>query len=137
MSFENIKYEINKEKPQHVVDEKGNKYLQLAWTRWNDRGEYKLELRSFYSTNDGYHPGKGVSFLTEDGPNELVKCMVEDGYGDDDELFDVIVNNRSNLYAKFANHFMNKDENEIKDIIDNNYEDESDDEFYDAEDLLG
>lgn len=89
MSFS---YKI-KEDFDHIFDEKANTFLALRKVQWGGKGDYKLDIRKWYVNSDGEEVvGKGVSFLTEEGPDELTKILVEQGYGDTKELMEVLSN---------------------------------------------
>lgn len=72
-----------------IFDEKGNTFLALRKVKWGNNAP-KLELRKWYSNDTGETPGKGFTFLTEEGPNELVKVMVEAGYGIKEEILPLL-----------------------------------------------
>jgi hypothetical protein len=72
-----------------IVDEKGSNYLALRKVKWFDN-DYKLELRRWTSTKEGERPGKGVTFLTEEGPHELAEALVKEGYGNTATLLDAL-----------------------------------------------
>lgn len=75
----------------HVFDEKGNSFLAFRKIDWGNKGNPKYDLRKYYNNADGEEiMGKGFSFLTEEGPNELVKVLTENGFGHTDEILDAI-----------------------------------------------
>lgn len=78
-----------------VFDEKGNCFLAFRKITWGEKTDnVKLDMRKWYNNKDGGESvGKGFSFLTDEGPNELAKILVEEGYGDTDELIELL-NNR-------------------------------------------
>lgn len=83
MAFE---YEIE-EGFDHVFDEKGNTFLALRKVQWGGKGDFKLDLRKWYINSNGEETvGKGVSFLTEEGPHELAKVLVDNGFGHTGEI---------------------------------------------------
>lgn len=68
-----------------------NTFLALRKLKWNDEGEYKLDIRKWYTNSDGEEvAGKGVSFMTEDGPNNLINALMRHGYGDTRGIIDSI-----------------------------------------------
>lgn len=75
-------------KDEIVIEEKGNKYIKLAMIAWKSEedateDDYRLDIRKYMTNPDATERmNKGVSFMTKDGPNELVNVMVERGYGD-------------------------------------------------------
>jgi hypothetical protein len=113
----------------YTIDEKGNTFIALRKIDWGNKGDYKLDLRKYYASETGETMSKGVSFLTDDGPNELTKVLIETGYGDDEELANAIIERRPELLGKICSE-MNKRGITANDI---EYEDE---EFYDPEELI-
>ena len=72
-----------------IVDEKGNTYIALRKVRWgkDENKPHKLEIRKWRTNSDGSERAdKGTSFLTEQGPHELTRVLVEQGYGDTNEI---------------------------------------------------
>ena len=84
-----ITLDIKKDGINELIDEKGNSTIMLREVSWSGRENYKLELRRWIVEEAGDKPLKGVSFLTEDGPNNLVHTMTKLGFG----KTDVILNN--------------------------------------------
>lgn len=75
-------YEFNLTGIDEIIDEKGNAFIALREVAWGN-GTSKLELRKWYTDANGNEtPNKGVTFMTEDGPNQLVETMTSLGYGD-------------------------------------------------------
>lgn len=72
-----------------VVDCKGNSVIMLRKVTWNE-GKEKLELRRWVVDINEEKPLKGVAFLTDDGPNNLVNVMIEKGYGKTVEVLKVL-----------------------------------------------
>ena len=121
----------------YTIDEKGNAFIALRKIDWRNNGDYRLDLRKYYASEEGERMNKGVSFLTEDGPNELTKVLIETGYGDDMEIANAIIENRPYVLGKIKqaldnNHsLVNRLEKEVMPYIVN------DEEFYDPEELVG
>lgn len=76
-----------------TIDEKGNSIVALRKVQWGigpddqeDPEKVKLELRKWYINPEGETPGKGVTFLTEEGPHELAKTLVGSGYGHTEDI---------------------------------------------------
>lgn len=120
MAFE---YEIHDDF-DHVFDEKGNTFLALRKITWGGKGEPKLDLRKWYINSNGEETvGKGVSFITEEGPHELTKILVEQGFGHTNEVLQGI--------------YHREDFEECLENLRNGVEIEVDmDEYYDPQDLL-
>lgn len=73
----------------HVFDERNNVFIALRKIVWGngDKDNPKLDMRRWGIDADGNEsPHKGFSFLTDDGPNELSRVLVEVGYGHTGEL---------------------------------------------------
>lgn len=70
-----------------IFDEKGNVFLAMRKIQWCKQGvepdpdKGKLELRKWHMKPEGETPSKGFSFLTEEGPHELVNVLISSGYG--------------------------------------------------------
>jgi hypothetical protein len=76
-----VSFEINKEGINEIIDEKNNVALMLREVAWNGR-EKHLELRKWIIDVDKEQPMKGVSFITPEGPSNLVDALVKNGYGE-------------------------------------------------------
>ena len=70
-----------------IFDEKGSTFLSMRKVQWvqegnePDESKAKLDLRKCRVSEDGERADKGFAFLTEDGPHELAKVLVHNGYG--------------------------------------------------------
>ena len=67
-----------------VFDElPGNSFLALRKLRWNTNSPFRLDIRKWYTNSNGEEvAGKGVSFMTPEGPENLVQALIENGYCD-------------------------------------------------------
>ena len=72
-----------------VVDSKGNSVIMLRKIAWGN-GKEKLELRRWVVDINEERALKGVAFLTEDGPHNLVNVLLDKGYGKTEEVLTVI-----------------------------------------------
>lgn len=117
-----FKYAIDKSF-DHTIDEKGNTFIALRKIAWGNSEEYKLDLRKYYATAEGETMSKGVSFLTEDGPNELVNVLLQEGYGEPMAIAETIKNSRPDIMELLA-----ADIDKIKE--------EANSDFYDPRELL-
>ncbi len=123
MAFE---YEVDKEF-DHVIDEKGNSFIALRKIQWGGKGDFKLDLRKWYISSTGEETvGKGVSFLTEEGPHELAKVLVDNGYGHTNEIL-------SGIYHREDFEECLQGLRDGVDIANNKSNDE---DYYDPEELL-
>ena len=75
-----VEFKVKEDGINEVIDEKGNMSLMLREVAWNGR-DYHLELRKWIVDVDKEQPMKGCTFITEEGPNNLVDTMVKHGYG--------------------------------------------------------
>ncbi len=75
-----------------VFDEvPGSSFLALRRLRWNESSPFKLDIRKWYTNNEGEEiAGKGISFMTEDGPDNLIQALLKHGYGDTQKTIDGI-----------------------------------------------
>ena len=117
----------------YTIDEKGNTFIALRKIDWGNKGDYKLDLRKYYASESGETMSKGLSFLTEDGPNELTKVLIETGYGNDDEIANAILENRPYVVAKIKKEIENNPKWDKIAVFEKNDEEE----FYDPEELIG
>ena len=83
-----FKYEVD-ENFDYLIEEKGNQALFFRRVSWGGR-ESKPEIRKWYVDGSSETPGKGFAFMTEEGPDELVKIMTQTGYGKTDEVLENI-----------------------------------------------
>lgn len=73
----------------YLIEEKGNQATFFRRVAWGGR-DSKLEIRKWYVDGSKETAGKGVTFMTEEGPDELVRIMTETGFGKTDEVLDNI-----------------------------------------------
>ena len=117
----------------YTIDEKGNTFIALRQIDWGNKGDYKLDLRKYYASETGETMSKGLSFLTEDGPHELTKVLIETGYGNDDEVADAIIENRPYVVAKIKKEIESNPDKWDKIVA---IDDEDEENFYDPEELI-
>ena len=81
-----------------VIEEKGQQLLRIAQIAWNvgddeevEPDKIKLDIRKYRTDADGNEVmGKGVSFMTPEGPHELVHIMLEEGFGDTEKRIRIL-----------------------------------------------
>ena len=114
----------------HILEEKGNQYTSLRKISWNDTGTYKLDIRRYYTTPEGEEKmGKGISFMTDEGPAELINALLQEGYGD---TADIVRNLKDREDFRSAlNSVLNPDD----EFYDKNAKDIKAD-YYDPKELL-
>lgn len=110
-------YKVDKDF-DYIFDEKGNTFLALRKIAWGkDSKDYKLDLRKWYTSSDGSEKiGKGFSFITDEGPNELVRLLLEKGYGNTEQVVKSIKDRNDFLDALtyVVPYIIDKDSNENK-----------------------
>lgn len=62
------------------VDSRGNSVILLRKLAWGD-GKEKLEIRKWFIDINKETPSKGVTFLTDEGPQNLICKLIQHGYG--------------------------------------------------------
>ena len=113
----------------HIVDESNNSFIALRKLSWGDSANVKLDIRKWYSGKDGVEKvGKGVSFLTDEGPHELTRALVENGYGYTKEILNAI-KDRPDFNTALSS--LGKDT-----AIDIEIDDEDVTEYYDPKELI-
>lgn len=109
-------------------DEKGSTcgtVRKVQWVREGsepDEEKAKVEIRKIYMNGSDERVGKGYSFSTPEGPNELIIGMIRAGFGDTKEIL---------KECRKREDFLNA-ANTINDEDDNT----SDGEVFDMRDLL-
>ncbi len=119
----------------YTIDEKGNTFIALRKIDWGNKGEYKLDLRKYYASESGETMSKGVSFMTEDGPDELAKVLIETGYGDDAEIANTIIEHRPGILGRIYTA-LNKNPEIISGLEQEDFGEDEDEEYYDPEELI-
>ena len=89
-----FEYHVSKDR---VFDEKGSTFLSLRDVAWGcsqdqepEEGKTRTELRRWHIRDGKEMPDKGFSFLTEEGPHELTKVLLEEGYGHTKDVLNAI-----------------------------------------------
>lgn len=76
-----IQYQIDPEAVNCVIEERNNTVTMLRKVAWNGR-EARLELRKWVVEENGEKPMKGFSFMTQEGPHNLVHTLIDNNFGD-------------------------------------------------------
>ena len=127
-----IKYKVA-DNFDHTFDEKGNTFLALRKISWGDSDNVKLDIRKWYVNSAGEETiGKGVSFLTDEGPHELTKVLLENDFGDTFQVIEAI-KNRENFMTSLVRS-LNKEYLEENGIEVN--DEDIDEEYYDPKEML-
>lgn len=68
-----------------IIDEAtgGNSFIALRKLRWSETSPFRLDIRKWYTNAQGKEiAGKGVSFISQEGPDNLIEALLKNGYGD-------------------------------------------------------
>ena len=89
-AFEPMQYHVFKDY-DIPFDEKGSTCGVVRLSQWvkngtPDESKAKLEIRKIYFQNGEEKNGKGYTFSTPEGPNELVHGLIKVGFGDTKEI---------------------------------------------------
>ena len=125
-----------------TFDEKGSTFLAMRMIQWvkdneePDESKAHLELRKWRVTNEGEERAdKGFSFLTENGPHELAKGLIHEGYGKTKEILEEL--STRDDFKDAVEHFGEDEDSttgeyfdmrELLKNIDNSMEDDEDSE---------
>ena len=89
-----VEYQVESDR---VFDEKGSTFLSMRRIAWGvpqsetpDPKKVHLELRKWHMRDGKEMADKGFKFLTEDGPHELTKALIEEGFGHTKEILTVL-----------------------------------------------
>lgn len=80
----------------NIFDESGNRFSALRKIAWvPNRDDIKLEdyeekakfeIRNWMVNDAGEVPLKGYTFMSDEGPNELTKALVHEGFGNTKDI---------------------------------------------------
>ena len=98
MFKKNSEFKVSCRGIDRVIEEEGRTYLKLCELAWGYNADedappekIRLDLRKYTTDSSGNEKMlKGVSFMTEQGPHNLVHTMIEEGYGDTETIIDKI-----------------------------------------------
>ena len=98
-----------------IFDEKGSTFIAMRKVQWCDetktpeKEKAKLELRKWRITPEGEERAdKGFSFLTEEGPHELAKVLVHNGYGKTKVILKELKDRKD--FEESVNHLFDKED---------------------------
>lgn len=115
-----------------VFEESGDQFNALRKVAWGDSPDEKakLEVRRWRNNPNGtVMAAKGMTFLTEEGPSELINCLLKLDYGNTKEVL-INIKDRED-FRKSLNSVLGKD--------DDAYDESAgtlEDDFYDPKELL-
>ena len=68
-----------------------SRFIAMRNICWNGSGTYRLDIRHWYTDANGKeNPGKGFSFATENGPDNLAIALIKNHYGNTEQILDAI-----------------------------------------------
>ena len=135
-----FKLEIDPELDVVFDEGPGNSFLAMRKLRWDENSNFKIDLRKWFTNADGEEiAGKGFSFITEDGPNNLVNCLIDNGFGDTKEIVESIAKRDDfiDALAYSADALDSLGLDELKEKVKQVAENTESESFYDPKELLG
>ena len=120
-------FKFSKRGIDRIIEEKKSTFLALRQIAWNvaddedvEPDKIKLDLRKYRTDESGKEiMQKGVSFMTEEGPHELVHVMLEENFGDTEKCIRIL-----------------KDRSNFKDAVKAAYGEKVKDDTFDLRDIL-
>lgn len=109
-----------------IIEEKGSSFIRLAQMAWGvsddeecDPEKIRVDIRKYHTNSDGKEiMGKGVSFMTQDGPNELVHCLLEEGYGETEKSLKILKKRKDFKDAVFHVNGQNSPDDDVDETFD-------------------
>jgi len=120
-----------------VIDEvPGSSFIALRKLRWSPTSNFKLDIRRWYTSSTGEEiAGKGVSFMTEQGPDNLIQALLSHGYGDTRKTLDGIKNRPD--FLENVKDILEEKESELGSlIIERSVQPKVEELFYDPKSIL-
>lgn len=125
-----FKYSIV-ENIDYTFEEKGNQFGAVRKVQWGNSDKSYLEVRKWRNSPDGSEQAaKGYTFMTEEGPSELAKVLLNLGYGNTREVIDIVKERED--FRKSLNSSLGPND-EMYDESTGTLEDD----YYDPKSLLG
>lgn len=109
-----------------IIEEKGSNFIRLANIAWGvgddedcDPDKIRLDIRKYRTDSEGKEiMGRGVSFMTEDGPNELVHVLLEEGYGATEKSLQILSKRKDFKNAVFHVSGQSSPDDELDETFD-------------------
>lgn len=115
----------------YTLEEQGNQFTALRKIRWGDSDKEYLELRRWRNTPDGgEQAAKGCTFMTDEGPANLINALIELGYGNTKEVLGKLSDRTD--FRKSLNSLLGKDDELYDDNVGT-----LEDDYYDPKSLIG
>lgn len=116
----------------HILTEHGNTFIALRKIQWTDKSDYKLDLRKYITKSDGEEQAQKGCCFDDETANELVKVLLETGYGNTDDIVDSI-KDRADFNNSIARTLSTEQICLIRELKENNIDDiiDLDEKYYD------
>jgi hypothetical protein len=115
----------------YTLEEQGNQFTALRKIRWGDSDKEYLEMRRWRNTPDGgEQAAKGCTFMTDEGPANLINALIELGYGNTKEVLGKLSDRPD--FRKSLNSLLGKDDELYDDNVGT-----LEDDYYDPKSLIG
>jgi hypothetical protein len=115
----------------YTLEEQGNQFTALRKIRWGDSDKEYLEMRRWRNTPDGgEQAAKGCTFMTDEGPANLINALIELGYGNTKEVLGKLSDRTD--FRKSLNSLLGKDDELYDDSVGT-----LEDDYYDPKSLIG
>lgn len=125
-----FKYSII-ENIDYTFEEKGNQFGAVRKVQWGDSDKSYLDIRKWRNAPDGTEQAaKGYTFMTEEGPSELTKVLLNLGFGNTREVIGIIKNRED--FRKSLNSELGPNDEMYDESVGT-----LEDDFYDPKSLLG
>lgn len=93
----------------HVFEESANQFGAFRKIQWGDNSKTYYEIRKWRNNPDGSEQAaKGYTFMTEEGPSELTKILLSNGYANTREALEILKERED--FRKSLNSVLGKDD---------------------------
>ena len=70
-----------------IFEERGNQFTRFEKVKWSEDGKECIDVRRYIMNEENEEmPLKGMTFLTPEGPGELARAIIKNGFGDTEDL---------------------------------------------------
>ena len=125
----------------YTLQEKGNTYIALRKVQWYNQDEVKLDIRKYTANTDGTEQMKSGVCLNDDGAHELTKVLVENGYGNTQDIINGIKDRfdfKTSLKKSLSSSTKEELDDEFNMSLTEVDEDDNEEEYYDIRsEMLG
>ena len=118
MSSDSITYEYKHDGVDEIIeDTSASSFIAMREVRWNDTGDFKLDIRRYFNKQDGTEmPGKGISI---GNPDRLTEALIGSGFGIMENIIRITGDNRrGELTTSLGKYCATMDNDEYSEFID-------------------